>query len=186
MSDKDSAAGSANSKPPQSDEGNEFALFVSDELDFEMRRADRAEAQGQRLLTASSTLVTLAFAGSALVTSRSGFEPPRMSLWAMVPATLFLLAGAGLGLRGSRVTTIQRASIALLRRWDTEPPTMWKATSVGARTAITAAKITALDSLRQANNAKMKWVIWGGRAQGAGLVFLTLASLAILLHAAKS
>lgn len=172
------------SADPPVDGGVEFASFIDGELLFEVARRERAETRGAGLITSSSALITLAFAGAAIVSAQDGFHPPRATIWALIPATLSFLIAAYFGLRAGRVMNLHRVSTEKLREWDEKTPTMWEAMGTDARWALTAAKLGTLESFRDGTNRKMIAAARAGRAQVVGLVFLTAAVTAVLVHAA--
>ena len=67
------------------DEVGGFAVqdYIVTELNEERGRRVRIDEQGARLITGSTALSALAFAGTTLITQRPGFELPRLSLYAL-------------------------------------------------------------------------------------------------------
>jgi hypothetical protein len=168
---------------PPTEGGVEFASFVEGELAFEISRRERAEARGAALISSSSALTTLAFAGAAIITTQDGFRPPRLTLWALIPAAICFLVAAFLGLRAGRVMKLHRVSVDTLQEWDGRAPTMWGASGADARWALTGARMGTIRSMRDGTNGKMRAAEKGGMAQVAGLLCLSVAVTAVLIHA---
>src|SRR5688500_14463277 len=84
------------------DKSGGFAIqdYVVTELNEERERRVRIDSQGSALITGSTALSALAFAGTSLVTAIDGFAVPRLSLWALGVTFVAFMAAALCGLRG--------------------------------------------------------------------------------------
>ena len=155
--------------------------YVVTELNEERARRVRIDAQGTSLITGSTALSALAVAGTTLVTSRSGFEVPRMTLWALGGTFFAFMVAALCGLRGGgRVHQNQTVPIRTLRGWC-EDDERW----FGPRPVVTrehlAHILAYLTQIRRFNDRRARWIVGGAVSQILALLGLSVAVAVILV-----
>lgn len=168
---------------PDDDGGAALAGFVNDQLAAERDRRTQLNGRGTGLITTASSLATLLFAGSALITAPTGYHPPHLALWALVP-TLLAFIGAGLcGIIAAQSTFCYSVVQARqLEDWRNDN-TVWANSQENVLRLLTKANIITLGSLRVGNNRKMLWVRIGFWTQIGALAALGVVVGAILAAA---
>jgi hypothetical protein len=166
------------------DEVGGFAVqdYIVTELNEERGRRVRIDEQGARLITGSTALSALAFAGTTLITQRQVFELPRLSLCALALTFLSFIFAAFCGLNGGgKIHDNEAVQIDLLEDWRTSDA-MW----LGGRSAASREHLghifCYLRDIRLFNNDRASWVILGSGSQIVDLVGLVVAVGGILFR----
>ncbi|MGZ5422908.1 MAG: hypothetical protein ACXWDF_12115, partial [Aeromicrobium sp.] len=156
--------------------------YIVTELNEERERRVRIDAQGASLITGSTALSALAFAGTTLITTRSDFELPQLSLYALAVTFLAFMFAAFCGLNGGgKIHDNQTVPIEMLEKWRTSDA-MW----LGGRSAASRDHlghiIGYLRHIRAFNNERASWVILGSKSQIIALLGLVVAVGGILFR----
>ena len=150
-----------------SDQGKVYAAFIEGELKAERERRTAYDTRGQALVTTSGALVTLIGGFAALVRAGSGTRPPIAGLYVFGAALVLFVGAAACGIAAGWNRHHAVATIATLKRMLTEH---WKDDEVTARNNVSTVYRATVDTLRQANDFKAKWVSIGLILQVCALV----------------
>jgi hypothetical protein len=172
----------AETEQPDQSGGDEVARFVAEQLAIERTRRDAINTRGLSLITTSSALATLLFAGAALVTGTDKYVPPRGALWALGGALVGFVAAASCGLLSTRTFRAEVVEPEQLDMWRVRDD-VWTNTKSNVSRLLTKANVRSLTSLRAGNNRKMQWAVYGFWGQLLALASLTVA-VAVIMTAA--
>jgi hypothetical protein len=175
----------AGTPPAPADESGGLALatFVDGQVATERDRRSQLNGRGTGLITSASGLATLLFAASALVTAPTGYQPPRLAVWALAPTLIAFVGAALCGIVAAQSTfyydVVKPEQLEKWRKRDD----IWKNSQENVMRLLVRANITTLQSLRAANNKKMRWVRIGFWTQIGALGTLAVVVFAILVAA---
>ncbi len=149
--------------------------YIVTELNEERARRVRIDAQGASLITGSTALSVLAFAGTSLVTTQEGFDLPFLSLIALAVTFLSFMLAAFCGLKGGgQPHENQTVENRKLEEWRTSDD-MWLGSRSGASREHLGYIIIYLERIRQFNHERATWIVWGSRSQIVALFGLVIA-----------
>jgi hypothetical protein len=150
--------------PADDNGGSALATFVDSQVAAERDRRSQLNARGTGLITTASGLATLLFAASALITAPTGYQPPRLALWALAPTLVAFIGAALCGVVAAQSTFCYEVMKPdQLERWRKRDD-FWKNSQESVLWLLTQANILTLRSLRIGNTevvvreAGRKWL----------------------------
>lgn len=160
--------------------GKVFQASVTAMLTAESDRRKMLEARGTTLLTSSTSVTTIIFALTVLVTGRDSVLVNRCAVYVLIGSLFAFLVAAGFGIRiQTKLHPVDLASREYLMKLTDND--RWGWTADRAVRNDVADKVRALGGadgtggLRGANNTKARWVRTGSRFQLGGVALLAVA-----------
>jgi hypothetical protein len=169
---------SAQAEDPVDDEqGAVYCAFIEAELGTERERRSNLDSRGVTLVTTSSSLVTLLAAVGAFVLRSDKFALPSA---AKVPLLVALCAFAIAAACGIMATWLHKSTVADVADLRAMRTSRWKDDPIDSRNAVAFINIKTIESLRNKNDRKARWLISGQLAQLSALIALAVVIFAVL------
>lgn len=155
-----------------SDQGKAYAAFIESELKAERDRRAAYDGRGQSLVTTSGALVTLLGGLAALVRTPPMVRLPTPASVAVSIALVLFVCAATCGIIAGWNRLYAVATVPTMHRMTSGH---WKDDEVDARNNVAGVQLRTLDTLRRANEFKVRWVSVGLIMQASALAVLAVA-----------
>lgn len=180
---------SCEERSPKDDEGSAatntggelYADFIRSELEQERTRRASIDTRAASVITTSGTLVTLAFALTALFTKEQNYKPSTVVTVFLGLALAAFIAAAAIALVSTRLRVYSVVHPDQLDTWREDR--FWLDDQDNARWLLADANTKTLASLREGSDSKAREVQLALWAQFVAFGFLSLAALTILIEA---
>lgn len=152
--------------------GKIWQPMVAALLSAEFDRRKAIEGRGATLMTASASIITLIFGLSVLVTGKDVVFENRWAVWTLIPALIAFVVSAAIALfvqtHGAKYEMISPSSLKSL---TTVP--FWTMSADSATRHDVSQQVHTICELRDLNNEKARWAMWGLRFQLLAIALLS-------------
>jgi hypothetical protein len=163
---------------PGGEQGSQFAAFIEDELAQEHSRREAVNTRAAVAITSSTGLVTVVLAVIA-VSKGKDLTLKGWPLFTLAAALVCLLCAALLAIVASMTWRYKVASIVGLRQMV---GSRWGSTEATARSVVAQARVKAIETLRQGNGTKYRWLLTSAYCQAAAILFLGVTAVIVVVR----